>query len=524
MRDEGAMRPGVSRSRITRRRFLRRVGTLGGLTVAGVLAACNVPTATAPTPAPAKPADAPKPAATAAPAAQPATAAPAQSGPATVAGSGFKWDRFKGTTVRMIWQDNPATIGGLQPHFGEFEQLTGMKLVYEGYGTAQERQKKNIELVAKEASLDTYGMQVSQEGRQFWENGWIEPLDKYIADKELTNPEWDLEDFGAGARTAQQIPAEGAPPNAVTLLTAQCQIFCYREDLFVEAGIQPPKTHQEMFEAAKALNRPDKGYNGIVMRGGGKWATTQIGTYLYGMGGRWIGDDGRLAVDTPEMGKTLEFYGGMLRDYGPPGVGNMDDRAAPASFQQGQAAMFTDLNHWATRFNDPAQSPKIAGQVRASYIPRGSVDGPVPGGYWIMLPVQNAAISPFSRNKEATWLWLQWMTNKQNFVRRGLAGNSSPRLSTYQDKQYLESPELKATQGLLEVTLGAIQYGRNWVSPPILAVDEFRDIMAKAVDTIVIGSGQSLDSVLKEVQSQADALLDRTEPPNRKLVDWSKLG
>ena len=285
---------------VSRRRFLRRVGAFGGLSAAGVLVACNVPTATPPTPAPAKPADAPKPAATAAPAApaQPA-AAPTQGAPAKVVGSGFNWQRFKGQTVRMIWTDNEPNIGGIRPHFGEFEELTGMKLVYEGYGTAQERQKKNIELVAKEPSLDCFGMQVSQEGRQFWENGWIEPLGKYTADKELTNPDWDPEDFGAGAQTARQIPSEGAPPDAVALATAQNQIFYYREDLFKEAGIQPPKTHQQMLDAAKALNRPDKGHHGIVMRGGGKWATTQIGTYLYGMGGRWIGDDGRLAIDTP---------------------------------------------------------------------------------------------------------------------------------------------------------------------------------------------------------------------------------
>ena len=121
---------------VSRRRFLRRVGALGGLTAAGVLAACNVPTATPPTPAPAKPADAPKPAATAAAAAQPAAPAQPAAAPAKVVGSGFNWQRFKGQTVRMEWTDNEPTIGGLRPHFGEFEELTGMEPVYEGYGTA----------------------------------------------------------------------------------------------------------------------------------------------------------------------------------------------------------------------------------------------------------------------------------------------------------------------------------------------------------------------------------------------------
>ncbi len=514
-----------------RRVFLRRFGALGGLTIAGLLAACGVPTATPPTPGVAapvapKPIEAPKPAAPAAKlteAPKPAAAAAPQAAPAKTEGSGFKWDRFKGKQVRMIYTDQKHIIGGLQPHFKEFEELTGIKLVYEALGTAQERQKIGIELVAKEPSLDTYGMQVSQQGRQHWENGWIEPLDKYIADKELTNPEWDLEDFGAGARSAQQILSEGATPNAVTLATAQNQIMYYREDLLNEAGIKPPKTHQELLEAAKALNRPDKGHNGIVMRGGGKWATTQIGTYMYGIGGRWIGDDGRIAMDTPEMGRTLEYYGGLIRDYGPPGVGNMDANAIAAVYQEGQAAIMTDLNHYALSFNNPQQSPKIAGKVKVTWIPRGSVEGPVPGGHFVMLPVSNIAMSPFGRNKEAAWLWIQWLTSKESFVRRQLGGNASPRVSTWQDKRFLDTPPAKSTPGWVELNIDANKFGRNWVSPPILAVDEFRDMMAKAIDAVQLPGAGSLDKVLKEVQRESDELLERTEPKGKKLVDWSKL-
>jgi multiple sugar transport system substrate-binding protein len=512
---------------ITRRRFIR----LAGLTSAGLLAACGVPTATPPTPAPAKPAESkPAAAAPAAPAAQPAPAKPttppappaAQAAPPKTAGTGFKWDRFKGETIRMIWTDSAQTIGGLQPSFPEFEALTGMKLAYEGLGTAQQRQKVVIELVAKEASLDCFGMQVSQEGRQFWESGWINAVDKFFADKELTDPEWNWEDFGAGARTAAQIASDGATPMATIPATAQSQIMFYREDMLKGAGLQPPKTLEQFEAAAKALHKPEAGVSGVILRGGGKWATTQIGTYLYGMGGKWIGDNGKLAVDTPEMAKTLEYYGGLLRKYGPQGVSGMDDRATAAAFGQGQAAMYTDLNYWAVTFNDPAQSPKIAGQVRVDYIPRGTKDGPVPGGHFIMLPVQNVAMSSYSKHKEATWLWLQWLTSKQSFIRRALRGNASPRLSTYQDKQVLELPALKQTPGWGELAQNAMRYGRNWVSPPIIAVDEFRDIMAKAIDSAVMGT-PPLDKTLKEVQGQLDALLERTEPKGRKLVDLSTL-
>jgi multiple sugar transport system substrate-binding protein len=139
-----------------------------------------------------------------------------------------------------------------------------------------------------------------------------------------------------------------------------------------------------------------------------------------------------------------------------------------------------------------------------------------------MLPVQNAAVSPFSRHKEAAWYFVQWLTNKQNFVRRQLQGNSSARISTWSDPGFLDTPAAKANPDWIDVTLGAIKYGRNWVSPPILAVDEFRDVLAKAVDAVVLGTAPP-EQALKEVQAEADALLERTEPKDRKLEDWSKL-
>jgi ABC-type glycerol-3-phosphate transport system substrate-binding protein len=114
------------------------------------------------------------------------------------------------------------------------------------------------------------------------------------------------------------------------------------------------------------------------------------------------------------------------------------------------------------------------------------------------------------------------LTSKQSFVRRQLAGNSSPRVSTWKDKDFLDTPVAKTNPDWVELSVGANQYGRNWVSPPILAVDEFRDIMAKAIDAVVLGQG-SLDTVLKEVQRESDDLMARTEPAGKKIVDWSKL-
>jgi ABC-type glycerol-3-phosphate transport system substrate-binding protein len=153
------------------------------------------------------------------------------------------------------------------------------------------------------------------------------------------------------------------------------------------------------------------------------------------------------------MGKTLEFYGGLLRKYGPPGAPNIGERENPAILQQGQAAMMTELNHWKLVLNDPEQSPKVAGKIATTVIPRGPVEGPVPGGHFIMLPVQNAAISSFSRHKEAAWYFVQWLTSKQSFVRRQLKGNSSARLSTWSDPTFLGTPPAKQNPDWIDASL-----------------------------------------------------------------------
>ena len=58
----------------------------------------------------------------------------------------------------------------------------------------------------------------------------------------------------------------------------------------------------------------------------------------------------------------MDWYAGLLRQYGPPGSVNFNWNEALAAFAQGQVAQFFDGANFAIQFEDKDKS-KIAGKV-----------------------------------------------------------------------------------------------------------------------------------------------------------------
>jgi hypothetical protein len=113
-----------------------------------------------------------------------------------------------------------------------------------------------------------------------------------------------------------------------------------------------------------------------------------------------------------------------------------------------------------------------------------------------------------------------------------LGGNASPRVSTWKEKAFLDTPQAKANPDWVELSIGSNQYGRNWVSPPILAVDELRDILAKAIDAVVLGQGslgryghtiESWDNGTPYVSTEADSWGKRISEQGHKVTTIGKL-
>jgi len=112
----------------------------------------------------------------------------------------------------------------------------------------------------------------------------------------------------------------------------------YRADWFEEAGLNPPKTWDDILKAAKYFYKPDENQYGILVGTIADSYAEQVFTQFALSNDAWLFDgDGNLTLDTPEMRETLEFYAELAK-YTPPGPHNW--RARDYYFQNKLAMFF----------------------------------------------------------------------------------------------------------------------------------------------------------------------------------------
>lgn len=409
-------------------------------------------------------------------------------------GQTFDWKRFRGKELFLMLARHPWP-DEMVKWIPEFQELTGMKVKYEQLPDQQQRQKNVIQFTAGDPGTDAFYSSLHVEKKRFWRAGWYEPLNGYLQSPSLTSPDFDWSDFTDGARrTATQ--ADGSISAIPCFMDTL--IFFYRKDVFQEKGLRPPKTMAELEEVAKKLHNPP-GMYGIVYRGLKNANAATWDGMLYNFGGDMLTKDGKANLTSKEAIATTEYYVRLLRNYGPPGVVKFNWMECSSAFSQGQIAMYYDGVNFANIWEDKEKS-KVAGKVGYAVFPRG------PGGLYAASFTPGMAISRLSRNKEAAWYFVQWSTNKQNFVRQMLAGVGVPRVSAW------SAPEARAKrkypEDWYEAYLESLKVARLGV-PEIAGVTEYRDIIGVAIEKAI--EGADVRAVLEQAQKEFQELLDKTE-------------
>ena len=406
----------------------------------------------------------------------------------------FNWQRFRGKELYLIFIKHPWTET-LQPHFPEFEALTGIKLRPEILPDIQTRQKLTVELTAGSGGLDAFLTSPHVEKRRFWKAGWYESLNRYIGDNTLTSPDFDWDDF---TRSARELVTQ--PDGTVSALPCVVDptILYYRKDLFQQKGLRPPRTLEEMETLAQTLHNPPSMY-GLVARGLKNANVAPFSYVLYVFGGEYRTSEGKSALNTPAWVKAVDWYAGMVRRYAPPGVVNYNWYECSSAFMQGQVAMYFDGIAFARQFQDKQKST-VAGNVGHATLPAG------PAGLHTSMFSLAMAISAQSRNKEAAWFFVQWAVNKQNCVRELLNGLGGGRASTW------NHPDVKAKGGMPADWYAAfeegLKIGRNGL-PEIVDVTQCRDIVGLAIQKAIEGTRSEV--ALAEAHEAFQKMLDATE-------------
>ncbi len=406
----------------------------------------------------------------------------------------FNWQRFRGTELFLILTRHPW-IDEMVTHIPEFESLSGMKVNYEMLPEIQGRQKLTVELTAGTGGVDAFHTALHVEKRRFWKAGWYQPLNRFLEDKTLTAPDYDWDDFVAGAKEAVT-----QPDHTISAIPTMVDFFAlfYRKDLFQQKGWKAPRTLAEMEDYAQKLTTPP-GMYGIVARGLKNANAAAIACILYAMGGTYLTPDGRSALNTRAWVKAVDYYATLLRQFAPPGVLNFNWYECSSAFMQGNVGMYFDGINFANQFEDREKS-KIAGKVGYAVLPAG------PGGHIVPTFTNGMAITAHSRRKEAAYLFIQWSTDKQNAARELLSGVGVGRGSTW------NLPEIKAKRKMpadwYATYSESLKIARPGL-PEIMDVTQYRDIIGVAIQKAI--EGAKAEEVMAQADKEFQALLDKTE-------------
>ena len=334
---------------------------------------------------------------------------------------------YRGQTVYVLVNFHPA-IEATLPLVKEFEQETGIKVEIELLVRRQMDIKAETELAGQTGAYDLMHIGLHKTAR-YAKREWAEPLEPYINNPKLTSPDFDLEDFvpvAIRALTDKEGKIRGLPWSCETMF------LYYRADIFEKYGIPgPPKTMDELEDICKKVYTPE--IPSIALRAVRGYGINMpvFGRYLKCFGGKYFDDYMNPTINTEEWIKATSFYARLNQKYGPPGVGAYKHYELVQDFSQGKLVMIEDAGPWGKVFNDPEKC-KVVGLWKAALPPMGPVqDAFSYYAHGLMIP-------RMARNKEAAWLFLQYMTSKDFLMKRALiygAGDAT-RLSVLKDSRY----------------------------------------------------------------------------------------
>jgi len=332
---------------------------------------------------------------------------------------GFDWRKHAGSTVRLLMNKHPYTEA-LKANRDEFRNRTGIKLQIDEFPESNYFDKVTLDLRSRAGNYDAF-MLGAYMVWQYGPPGYLEDLRPWIDNPSATHQDFDPDDFFPNLLTAGQWSFEnGAPLGGSEQWMLpwgfETNTVCYRKDVFDKLGLRPAESFDELIELAATIKQKASpaGFDdmyGISVRGSREWATIHPGfmTMYSRMGLKDFEVRDTKLVPRMNTGKAADFtdrWAGMVRDSGPAGWTGYTWYDASSDLGTGRAAMLFDADI-ASYFQN--EGTPAAGKLAWHPGPKGP-DGSLATNMWIWSLGMNSA----SRNKAATWWFLQWATSKEH--------------------------------------------------------------------------------------------------------------
>jgi multiple sugar transport system substrate-binding protein len=326
-----------------------------------------------------------------------------------------------------------------------------------------EKYKGKYKVTFQEGNADT-GQRLDKLRTQFQAGG--EGLDVILGDviwtAELAASGWisDLSDRFPESRQQVILPGSveaiiyNGKPYAMPWYTDTGLLY-YRKDLLKKSGYDsPPKTWDELKQMTRKVRRDSDIKFGFLFQG----ARSEAGVcdaceYIWSHGGNVLDpeDPTKVVIDSPQAIAGLETERSMITDgISPEAVAVYEETETQGEFLRGDAVFLRNWPYVYALVGDPAESKLKPDQVGVSELP--SADGKPGNG---TVGDQPLYISTSSKNPDAAWMFIEFVTASEQQKFRALEGSYLPTLSDLYD-----DPEIQDTVPVVALAKVALQHTR----------------------------------------------------------------
>lgn len=380
-----------------------------------------------------------------------------------------------------------VTSGNNYPQYwqrvtSQFQQQTGIKVKYDLLQFTPMTSKEITLAAARSTQYDVYSTHTAQIGAFF---AHFEPLNRYFASSELA-------DFFPVSLKYLTNPANGDLAAIPRNMDARTQF--YRKDLYQAAGLQPPKTWDDVIDAGTKLSHG--GQFGLVLPGQGDPAQRQFADFLWQAGGEWLDDSNNVAFNSPEGVEALTFYHDLIKRYRitPGDAVTYGWTENSAGFSNGTCASVFDWPGAHTTYGSPAQS-KVSATFGTSPLPAHKTA--------VSCAISHAlAINRYSKQKDAAAQFIKFA------VTPGALTDQYKNFTNYPSRKSVADQVTNAAQGAeqewLQGLRTTIENGREW--PKVPGFDKVSTVVQTAVQN-ALSDQKSPKAALDDAAQESTRIL-----------------
>jgi len=412
----------------------------------------------------------------------------------------YKPERFSGQTIRVLWPTDYLALDAPVAFFPEFTQKTGIKVEVTRIPFLTIKPRILAANANSQAEFDVFAY-IAPWKTEFYEKNCIADLGPMFKDPSIADPSYDFDDLipgyviNSGLAGGRKGYLDGPQAKLVGIPRGmETSILAYKKDVFIKNNLTAPASYTELRSLIKALNTKAKVPAMTQRLMAGHHCVYSWLLHFNPMGGSFFDDRWNSTFNQAPGVEAADFLK-LVAETGVPQLQQFGFKENQDEFITGKSAMYLDSSSIISALNLPEYA-SIRGNVAYALHPRGSRYASAVAGF-------ACGISPKSENQQAAFIFLQWLTNKEQDVKFTRLGVQSNRKST------LANQKLISEVPYLEVLRKQLVMGNPDWRPMIPQWDTINvDYMGKAIPQVLNGAATSQEA-LNQCASQVNGLMQQ---------------